>query len=113
VQAGYDRGIVADSDGATDRQTLFAAVRVLTLMRGLGIEFFGRYTIAEIETEGRRDEDRDVLALELRAVYQLTRTMSVIARYRFVDQTSDRSANEYDRNRVFLGLQYAYPITLD
>ena len=113
VAVGYDRGIVAEGDGATDRQTLFATVRVLTLMRGLNVEFLGRYTMTDTETEGRTDENRDVLSLELRGVYQLTATVSVIASYRFFDQTSDRSANEFDRSRVFLGLQYAYPINLD
>ena len=113
VQLGYDRGIVADNDGATDRQTLFGAVRVLTLMRGLSVEFLGRYTMNEIETEGRSDEDREGLSLNLRAVYRLTPTMSVIASYTFFNQTADRSADEFDRNRVFLGLQYAYPINVD
>jgi hypothetical protein len=82
-------------------------------MRGLNVEFLGRYTMTDTETEGRTDENRDVLSLDLRAVYQLTATMSVIASYRFLNQTSDRSVNEFDRNRVFLGLQYAYPINLD
>ena len=88
-------------------------VRVLTLMRGLSVEFLGRYTMNEIETEGRSDEDREGLSLNLRAVYRLTPTMSVIASYTFFNQTADRSADEFDRNRVFLGLQYAYPINVD
>jgi hypothetical protein len=112
AQIGYDRGITADGIGVTDRQTIVGAVRVRTLMRGLLLEFLPRYTIADVEREGR---DRDVksLTLNLRATYQLTRSIAMFGAYTFFDQRSSRASSEYDQNRVMIGLQYAYPINFD
>lgn len=112
VELAYDRAIAADGLGVNDRQTVLAAVRVLTLMRGLTLELLTRYTMADIE-RGSRDEDREALSVNARLVYRITATVSAIGSYTYYMQTSDRRASEYDQNRIFLGLQYAYPINLD
>ena len=114
VRLAYDRAIVSDGIGVSDRQTAIAAVRVLTLLRGLSVDLFTRYTMAEVERgSGSSEEDRDALSVNLRLVYRITPTVSVIGAYTYFRQDSDRSVNEYDQNRVFLGLQYAYPINFD
>ena len=111
VLAGYDRAITADGIGITDRHSVLGIVSVRTLARGLVVEFTPRYTMAEVQ----RDSDREVqaLSLNLRAVYRIARGFSLVGSYTFFHQTSDRGFIEYDQNRVFLGLQYAYPISFD
>lgn len=112
VEVAYDRSVVSDGLGISDRQSVLAAVRVLTLLRGLSLELLTRYTLADIE-RGSSDEDREALSLNARVVYRITPTVSAIGSYTYYMQTSDRREVEYDQNRIFVGLQYAYPINLD
>ena len=112
VQVAYDRAITAEGVGLADRQTVLAGVRVPALVRNLGVHLLGRYTIADIEREST-DEDRDVVTVNLRLVYRITPTISAFGAYTYLRQITDRADRDFDENRVFVGVQYAYPINLD
>ena len=112
LQAGYDRAVVAETFGVSDRHAFFGSLVVPTLQRGLQLEFTPRYTIVEPEGSNSGDTVK-TLSLHLTARYQIVRNISVIGSYTFFQQTFDRSGNgDIDQNRVFLGLQYAYPISI-
>jgi hypothetical protein len=111
LQLGYDRAVTADTIGVSDSQIFFGSLVVPTLLRGLQLEFTPRYAIVDPEERGR--ETVDTLTLNLTAKYRIVRNISVIGSYTFFHQTFDRTRNaDLDQNRVFLGLQYAYPISI-
>ena len=111
LQLGYDRAVTAETIGVTDRQTVFGSLVVPTLVRGLQFEFTPRYTIANPEERGR--DTVDTLSLNLSAKYRIVRNISLIGSYTFYHETFDRSRNsDIDQNRVFFGVQYAYPISI-
>jgi predicted porin len=109
VRIGYRRAVIAEGDGPAEEQSVFASLIVPTLVRGLQFSFTPRYSM--IERDLTRDEttDRNVLTLNLRATYQLARNISLIGSYTFFKQTEDRQG-DIDQNRVFFGIQYAFPI---
>jgi hypothetical protein len=114
VGLGYDRAVTAETVGISDRQTFFGSVSVPTLLRGLQLGFTPRYSIVDQDLSGT-ESTLKVLTLNLRASYQIARSISLIGSYTFLQQTSDtgrRDSLEIDQNRVFLGLQYAFPISL-
>jgi hypothetical protein len=114
IALGYDRAVTAETIGATDRQTFFGSVLVPTLWRAFTMSFTPRYTIADTDIgRGTSTQQGTVksLSLNLGATYQIARSISLIGSYTFFHQTDDRSNNsDIDQNRVFLGLQYAFPI---
>lgn len=116
VGLGYDKAVTAETIGISDRQAVFATVDVPTLLRGLRIGFSPRYSIVDTELADRGDERTlKVLNLNLRATYQIGRGFSVIGSYTFFHQNTDRTrgdTTEIDQNRVFLGVQYAFPINI-
>jgi opacity protein-like surface antigen len=109
---GYDRAVTAETVGLSDRQSVFASLVLPTLRRGLQIEFTPRYSIVDTDVSGtnRSTSTDKTLTLNLSATYQIARNISVIGGYTFFHQTSDRSGADLDQNRVYLGLQYAFPI---
>jgi hypothetical protein len=111
LRAGYDRSFTAETIGPTDRQSAFASLGLTTLQRGFRFEVTPRYTHAD---ESRPGDDRTVesLRVTLSASYQIARDIALIASYSFFAQREDR-VDDIDQNRVFLGLQYAYPINFD
>jgi opacity protein-like surface antigen len=112
VQAGYNRAVTAETLGASDTQTFFGSVVVSTLVRGLQLGFTPRYSIVDndLSDRFRSSSDIKVFTLNLGATYQIARNISVIGSYTFFQQRSDVSNSDVDQNRVFLGLQYAFPI---
>ena len=112
LQLGYDRSVVAETIGISNVNAFFGSLIVPTLLRGLQLEFTPRYAIVEPERSGSADTVK-TLTLNLSATYQIVRNISVIGSYTFFQQTFDRSRNgDIDQNRVFLGLQYAFPIAI-
>jgi hypothetical protein len=105
--------------GTTDNTSFGASVAVTTLMRGLTLSFAPRYSIVE------SDDDRiDIRAVTvpLTATYRLTAWIAAVASYQFYQQRADSTvitrrgrviAEDADQNRVFVGLQFGYPITFD
>lgn len=116
VTVGYDRAVTAETVGLTDRQAFFGTLDVPTLLRGLRIGFTPRYAIADTDVSGNRsgiNEKLHTFTMTLQATYQIARSISLIGSYTYFHQTSDRrGVGDIDQNRVFLGIQYAYPITI-
>jgi hypothetical protein len=117
VGLGYDKAVTAETVGISDRHAIFASLDVPTLARGLRLGFLPRYSIIDTDIGGDAGADRTlkVLSLNLRATYQIAPSFSLIGSYTFYQQTTDRTrgdAIEIDQNRVFLGVQYAFPINI-
>jgi hypothetical protein len=117
MSVAYDRAIRAGSGrgGPSDTQSFAGSVQVTTLARGLAVGFSPRYTISESEDVARSRSDDKALTLNLSASYQLARYISLVGAYTFFNQRSDggTSQPDVDQNRVFLGLQFGYPISFD
>lgn len=110
VQLGYDRAITAETVGISDRQAIFGSVGVSTLLRGLQLYFTPRYSIVDTDVAGGSGDEIKTLTLNLGATYQIARNINLIASYTFFNETSDGNRGDIDQNRVFLGVQYAFPI---
>jgi hypothetical protein len=114
LQIGYDRAVTAETTGLSDRQAVFASFVVPALTRGLQLEFTPRYTIVDSDVAGNTSTNAETvktLTLTLQATYQIARNISLIGSYTFYRQTTtDKSIGDIDQNRVFLGVQYAFPI---
>jgi predicted porin len=115
LQIGYDRAVTAETTGLSDRQAVFASFVVPALTRGLQLEFTPRYTIVDSDVAGNTSntngETLKTLTLTLQATYQIARNISLIGSYTYYRQTTtDKSIGDIDQNRVFLGVQYAFPI---
>jgi len=115
LRAGYDRAVTAETIGLSDRQAFYASLGVVTLLRGLQLELVPRYTIVDTDVASNRgiDETVKTVTVTLQATYQIARNISAIASYTFFNQTVDtRGVGDIDQNRAFLGVQYAFPITI-
>jgi len=109
--AGYERVVSAETIGIRDRQIAFASLSLSTLRRGLVLGITPRYTHSDRDFEGG-ERTVDTLTVNVGATYQIARNIALIAAYTFFAQREDR-VEDIDQNRVFLGLQYAYPINFD
>jgi hypothetical protein len=118
----YDRAVGTSGGlgGTTENQSLGAVVQIDRLVRGLIVQIAPRYT-RTTSTTGNNIEV-DSLSLTLQARYEFTRFVSAIAGYTYYRQRSDSTStsvggtvasNDVDQNRVFVGLQFGYPITFD
>jgi hypothetical protein len=128
VGVGFER-LVATAGGlggVTDNTAVFAHVDVVTLMRGLTLSVVPRYSWVKspepVRAANNERIDLQSFTLPLQVTYRLTAWMAAVARYQFYRQ---RTANEIrltdggllatdaDQNRLFVGLQFGYPITFD
>ena len=117
LRAVYDYSQTAGSLGLSSRHAIFATLRVDRLVRDLVFEVTPRFTISDFlaPDKGGTATSRDVNALNLtlRATYQLTQAIAIIGSYTFFHQQRSNGTTEtIDQNRVFLGAQYAFPITV-
>jgi predicted porin len=110
LRVGYERVVTAETIGIRDRGIAFASLR-WTLLRNLGVDITPRYTRSDRDIEGG-EQTVDTFTVNVGATYQLARSISLIASYTFFAQRED-DVEDIDQNRVFLGLQYAYPINFD
>lgn len=121
VGANFDRQVstAGGLGGTTDNTSFGFSVDLTTLTRGLTLSFAPRYSI--VESDDDRIDIRSV-TLPLTATYRLTAWLAAVASYQFYQQRSDSTvrnrrgdliAEDADQNRVFVGLQFGYPITLD
>jgi hypothetical protein len=118
----YDHGIGTSGGlgGTTENQSVGAVIQVDRLVRGLLVQAVPRWTRSR-STIG--DEiDVDTVTLTLQARYEFTRYIAGIAGYTFFLQRSNSVvataggtavAGDIDQNRVFIGVQFGYPITID
>ena len=117
LRAGYDRTVAASTFGIADTQSVYVTLEANRLMRGLLFELTPRYSMADFEdrgTDSRNERQSDVFTINLRATYQLTPSLALIGSYTYYHERSERNASKtenIDQNRVFLGVQYAFPIT--
>ena len=109
LRVGYNRFVAAETRGVGDRQTVFAALIVPTLLRGLQFSVTPRYTRIDRGLTSDDETETNILTMNLRATYQIARSISLIGSYTFRYQTEDHR-EDLDQNRVFLGVQYAFPI---
>lgn len=122
VGLSYDRevGTAGGLGGTTHNQLISGFVDVITLVRGLTVQFLPHYSIVE----SSRGDNIDVrsFTMPLQATYRVTSWMSLVAGYQFFYQRSDSNtdailgttiANDADQNRVFFGVQFGYPIRFD
>jgi hypothetical protein len=118
----YDHSIATAGGlgGTTENQSLGAVVQVDRVLRGLIVQLAPRYT-RETSTIGNSIEV-DSFSLTLQARYEINRFVAVYGGYTYFMQRSDSvvatsagviAANDVDQNRVFLGLQFGYPIKID
>ena len=122
VGLSYDRavGTAGGLGGTTHNQLVAGFVDVTTLTRGLTLRFLPRYAIEE-SSRGNSIDVRSFTA-SLQATYRLTAWVSLIGGYQFFRQRSDSTvvtnfgtsiATDVDQNRVFIGVQFGYPIRFD
>jgi hypothetical protein len=122
VTAQYDRaiGTAGGLGGTTENQALGASLIVDRFMRGLVVQLSPRYS-RERSTIGSSIEV-DSFSVTLQARYEINRYMAAIGGYTFFRQRSDTAVitsagiitgTDVDQNRVFVGLQFGYPITFD
>jgi hypothetical protein len=109
--AGYDRALAAETVGIRDRQLVFARLNLTTLLRGLNLGITPRYARTDRDIEGG-EEKIETLSVNVGATYQIGRSISLVASYTFFAQRED-GVEDIDQNRVFFGIQYAYPINFD
>jgi hypothetical protein len=117
VEVGYDRSVGAETIGLSDRQTVFASLVVPNIIRGLQIKFSPRYNIVDQDvgsstsTSTTNNGTVKSLSVTLQATYLIARNISLIGSYTYYRETSsERNVGDLDQNRVFLGVQYAFPI---
>jgi len=122
IGAGFDRQVATAGGlgGVTDNTSISGRVDVLALMRGLTISFLPRYSWVKSADNNRIDISS--ITLPLQVTYRLTAWMAAVARYQFYQQRTasevrDSAGNliaaDADQNRLFVGLQFGYPITFD
>jgi predicted porin len=116
LRGGYDYSVTAGTFGLSNRHSIFATLAFSQLVRNLVFDITPRYTMSDYEdgSNGASDRERqvDVLTINLRATYQLTAALALVGSYTFFHQNEKNGTNEtIDQNRVFFGVQYAFPIT--
>jgi hypothetical protein len=110
VSFGYVRAVSAGADSIADSNNIFASLLVPTLVRGLRLGVTPRYNFVERDVTGDDRSDYTVLSVNVRAVYQIARSISLFASYTYYRETDDLRDGNINQNRVFLGVQYAFPI---
>jgi hypothetical protein len=122
IGAAFDRQVATAGGlgGVTDNTSVSGRVDVFTLMRGLTLSFLPRYSWVKSAENNRIDIASITLPLEV--TYRLSAWMAAVARYTFYQQRTgtevrDTAGNllaaDADQNRLFVGLQFGYPITFD
>jgi hypothetical protein len=115
--ANHYVGVAGGLGGTTENTSVGFLVQVNTWLRDFIFEAGPRYSLSK-STGGGSSVDAHSLSLDLRALYRFTTWLSGVAGYRFFQQRSDSSsssslASDVDQNRVFLGVQFGYPIKFD
>jgi hypothetical protein len=126
VRADFDRriGVAAGVGGPTDNTSVGGRVDLLTLMRGLTLSLGARYAWVDSPDNRQPRIDIETFTLPLTATYRITAWIAAVAGYQFYRQrtggapvVNQRSglviAEDADQNRVFVGLQFGYPLTFD
>jgi hypothetical protein len=121
IGATFDRQVstAGGLGGTADNTSISANIDVITLARGLTLSFAPRYSIVDSDTD--RFEIRSI-TMPITATYRFTAWLAAVASYQFYQQRTDATvrsragtllAEDADQNRLFVGLQVGYPISLD
>jgi hypothetical protein len=125
VRAEFDRriGVAAGVGGPTDNTSVGVRADVLTLTRGLTLSLAPRYAWVKSPDNQQPRIDIQTFTLPLTATYRLTAWIAAVAGYQFYRQRTGGEpvlgrtglvvAEDADQNRVFVGLQFGYPLTFD
>ena len=124
VALQYDRavGTAGGLGGTTENQSIGAVAQVDRLVRGLVLQFSPRYTTVSSTPGSTSRIDVDSFSLTLQGRYQINPWMAALAGYTYFMQRSSStvvtaagavSATDVDQNRLFVGMQFGYPITID
>jgi hypothetical protein len=109
-------GTAGGAGGTTENTSFGGLVAVTSLVRDLILEAGPRYSIAQ-STGGGDAIDVRSFSLDLRATYRFTSWLAGVAGYRLFLQRSDSQsatiARDVDQNRVFLGVQFGFPVKFD
>jgi hypothetical protein len=108
-------GTAGGLGGTTENTSVGGVLQVTTLLRNLVLEAMPRYGISK-SVEGTGIDVRSS-TLDLRAAYRFTSWLAAVGGYRFFQQRSETLltglARDVDQNRVFLGVQFGWPIKFD
>ena len=108
-------GTAGGLGGVTQNTSIGAVLQATTLLRHLVLEFAPRYTMAESVSGGAVDVHS--FTIDLRAAYRLTDWLAAVGGYRFFQQHAESAlsslARDVDQNRVFVGLQFGWPMKFD
>jgi hypothetical protein len=118
----FDRsiGTAGGLGGTTDNTSVGANVQVITLLKGLVVSLSPSYTMAKSPDDHRIDIK--AFTVPLQATYRLTPYMALVGAYQFFHQRSDSTertrsgdliARDADQDRVWVGVQFGYPIKFD
>lgn len=101
--------------GVTENTSFGGVLQATTLLRNLVLELVPRYTIVESVSGGAVDVKS--FTVDLRAAYRFTNWLAAVGGYRFFQQRAESTlsslARDVDQNRVFLGLQFGWPLKFD
>ncbi len=114
-------GTAGGLGGVTVNQSIGATATVTTLMKGLVVAVGPRYSL--IDSLRGREIDVDSFTLPVSATYRIAPWIAVVGSYVFFHQRSDSRitdpalasffASDVDQNRVWVGVQFGYPIRFD
>jgi hypothetical protein len=110
VGLGYAHAITSEATGVSETQTAFATLRLATRRRDLQFQVTPSYAHTNRPDGG---DDNDTFNLSLGVIYQFARNFALTGGYNFYRQQGGGGLGDVTQNRVFLGLQYVYPINID
>ncbi len=118
ASVGYNRSVGTSGGlgGSTDNQTATGSLVFDRLLRDFTLAFLATYVRSESLGNDPTGIDLQTYQLGIRAAYAFTPWMYGLVGYNWYKQTSDSAANvraaDVDQNRVFVGLQFSYPINI-
>ena len=119
INAEYTRrvGVAGGFGGTTDQQTASLTFAITSLVRDLTFFVTPSYHTAK-SVSNQQTNQVDVTAYEvgLGATYRLSRYITIFGGYNFLRQRTGGGATtqlDADQNRVRLGLQFGYPLSLN
>ena len=108
-------GTAGGLGGITENTSVGGVLQVTTLLRNLVLEASPRYGISK--SVGGGGVDVKSFTVDLRAAYRFTTWLAAVGGYRLFQQRSDTVvsdlARDVDQNRVYLGLQFGWPMKFD
>jgi hypothetical protein len=107
---GYAHAITSEAVGVSETQTAFATLRLATRRRELQFQVTPSYAHTNRPDGG---DDNDTFNVAVGVIYQIARNFALTGGYNFYHQKGSGTLGDVTQNRVFLGLQYLYPINID